>query len=318
MPHKVAAFYQFAALPDFRELREPLRALAAGLGLKGSVLLAHEGINGTVAGSHAGIDAFIGELQQGALFGGRLDNLELKFSSASEMPFQRLKIRLKKEIVTLGIAVDPTQQVGTYVEPSDWNALIASPDTLVIDTRNAFEVAMGTFEGAVDPGIKSFGQFKEFAARNSIRRSTGRSRYSAPAASGARRPARICSRTDLARSITSRAASSAIWKACRRRRAAGAANVSCSTNAWRWATGCGSTRSTMAPMSDADALNERIDALEMRLTYQDVTIETLNQTITAQWVEIDRLTRQVAELKERLREAESNAPGPANEPPPHY
>ena len=74
----------------------------------------------------------------------------------------------------------------------------------------------------------------------------------------------------------------------------------------------------MAPMSDVDALNERIDALEMRLTYQDVTIETLNQTITAQWVEIDRLTRQVAELKERLREAESNAPGPANEPPPPY
>jgi SlyX protein len=74
----------------------------------------------------------------------------------------------------------------------------------------------------------------------------------------------------------------------------------------------------MAPMNDVDALNERIDALEMRLTYQDVTIETLNQTITAQWVEIDRLTRQVAELKERLREAESNAPGPANEPPPHY
>jgi SlyX protein len=74
----------------------------------------------------------------------------------------------------------------------------------------------------------------------------------------------------------------------------------------------------MAPMSDVDALNERIDALEMRLTYQDVTIETLNQTITAQWVEIDRLTRQVAELKERLQEAESNAPGPVNEPPPHY
>ena len=165
MPLKVAAFYQFAALPDFRELREPLRAFAAGLGLKGSVLLADEGINGTVAGSDDGIDAFIGELQQGVLFGGRLDNLELKFSNASEMPFQRLKIRLKKEIVTLGTAVDPTRQVGTYVDPSDWNALIASPDTLVIDTRNAFEVAMGTFEGAVDPGIKSFGQVKEFAAQ---------------------------------------------------------------------------------------------------------------------------------------------------------
>ena len=164
MPLKVAALYQFAALPDFRELREPLRALAAGLGVKGSVLLAHEGINGTVAGSDDGIDAFVRELQQGPLFGGRLDNLELKFSTAVEMPFQRLKIRLKKEIVTLGDAtVDPTQRVGTYVEPSEWNALISEPGTLVIDTRNAFEVAMGTFDGAVDPGIKSFGQFKDFA-----------------------------------------------------------------------------------------------------------------------------------------------------------
>ena len=165
MPLKVAAFYQFAALPDFRELREPLRALAAGLGIKGSVLLAHEGINGTVAGGDDCIDAFVRELQHGPLFGGRLDNLELKFSSATEMPFQRLKIRLKKEIVTLGdTAVDPTQRVGTYVEPSDWNELISAPDTLVIDTRNAFEVAMGTFEGAIDPGIRSFGQFKKFAA----------------------------------------------------------------------------------------------------------------------------------------------------------
>src|SRR5215218_3431457 len=166
MPLKVAAFYQFAALPDFQELREPLRRLGAALGLKGSVLLAQEGINGTVAGGDDAIDAFVHQLQSGALFGGRLDRLELKFSSASEMPFQRLKVRLKKEIVTLGdIAVDPTRRVGTYVEPSDWNALIAAPDTLVIDTRNAFEVAMGTFEGAIDPGIKSFGQFKEFAAR---------------------------------------------------------------------------------------------------------------------------------------------------------
>jgi UPF0176 protein len=91
----------------------------------------------------------------------------LKFSHAAAMPFQRLKIRLKKEIVTLGDRhADPTRQVGVYVEPGDWNALIAGPDTLVIDTRNAFEVAMGTFPGAVDPGIRSFGQFKDFAARH--------------------------------------------------------------------------------------------------------------------------------------------------------
>src|SRR5476651_1684823 len=109
----------------------------------------------------------IHELRDGALFGVRLDNLELKFSQATAMPFQRLKIRLKKEIVTLGdAAADPTRQVGIYVDPADWNALIAAPDTLVIDTRNAFEVAMGTFPGAVDPGINSFGQFREFAARH--------------------------------------------------------------------------------------------------------------------------------------------------------
>jgi len=166
MPYTVAAFYQFAALPDFRELREPLRAICAGLALKGSVLLAHEGINGTIAGSEAAIGDLIGELRDGALFGGRLDHLELKLSGASLMPFQRLKIRLKKEIVTLGDAsADPTRQVGVYVDPADWNALIVAPDTLVIDTRNEFEVAMGTFPGAVDPGIKSFGQFKDFAAR---------------------------------------------------------------------------------------------------------------------------------------------------------
>jgi UPF0176 protein len=166
MPYQVAAFYQFAALPDFRELREPLRAICAGLGLKGSVLLAHEGINGTLAGSADSVAALVEELRRGDLFDGRLDNLELKFSGASAMPFQRLKIRLKKEIVTLGdISADPTRQVGAYVDPADWNALIAAPDTLVIDTRNAFEVAMGTFPGALDPGIRSFGQFKDFAAR---------------------------------------------------------------------------------------------------------------------------------------------------------
>jgi len=166
MSTKVAAFYQFAPLPDFRGLREPLRALCAGLALKGSILLASEGINGTVAGCDDGIDALVGELQHGALFGGRLDRLELKFSRASAMPFGRMKVRLKKEIVPLGDAkADPNRQVGTYVEPRDWNALIASSDTLVIDTRNAFEVAMGTFEGAVDPGIATFGQFREFAAR---------------------------------------------------------------------------------------------------------------------------------------------------------
>jgi UPF0176 protein len=166
MPCKVAAFYQFLPLPDFRGLREPLRRLCAELKLKGSVLLAHEGINGTIAGNPAAVEELVKAMRYGELFGGRLDNLELKFSTASSMPFKRLKIRLKKEIVTLGDAeTDPTRRVGTYVDAADWNDLIAAPDTFLIDTRNAFEVAMGTFEGAVDPGIKSFAQFKAFAAR---------------------------------------------------------------------------------------------------------------------------------------------------------
>jgi UPF0176 protein len=166
MPYKVTAFYQFAALPDFRDLREPLRQFCASLRLKGSVLLAREGINGTLAGDSEAIDRLVTEIRQGDLFCGRLDRLELKFSTAAAMPFHRLKIRLKREIVTLGVEVAPMKQAGIYVEPGDWNDLIASPDTLLIETRNAFEVAMGTFVGAVDPGIGSFGQFKAFAARH--------------------------------------------------------------------------------------------------------------------------------------------------------
>src|SRR3954469_9853604 len=115
MTYEVAAFYQFAALPDFRDLREPLRALCAGLKLKGSVLLAPEGINGTVAGSADGIAAFVADLSGGGLFGGRLDNLELKFSRASALPFRRLKIRLKKEIVTLGDPPGRSDAAGRHV-----------------------------------------------------------------------------------------------------------------------------------------------------------------------------------------------------------
>src|ERR1700759_37999 len=113
MPYKVVAFYQFVALPDFRELRAPLRAFCAGFGLKGSVLLAAEGINGTLAGSEDGIAELIDELRRGALFGVRLDKLELKFSQAEAMPFGRMKVRLKKEIVTLGDkTADTLLQVG--------------------------------------------------------------------------------------------------------------------------------------------------------------------------------------------------------------
>ena len=165
MSFKVAALYQFTALPDFRELREPLLDACNARGIKGTLLLAQEGINGTIAGGDEAIGAILTELHGGPLFGGRLNNLELKFSRAAAMPFGRMKVRLKKEIVTLGDPqVDPTRRVGTYVDASDWNALLDDPDVTVIDTRNQFEVEMGTFMGAIDPHLGRFSDFRAFAA----------------------------------------------------------------------------------------------------------------------------------------------------------
>ena len=165
MPFTVAALYRFAALPDFRAIQAPLQQLCTDLQIKGTLLLASEGLNGTVAGNAKAVDALVGALQHGPLFGGRLGGLELKFSTAAQMPFRRLKVRLKKEIVTLGAPeADPTRQVGAYVAASDWNRVIAEPGTTVIDTRNAFEVEMGTFEGALNPGTRRFSEFKDFVA----------------------------------------------------------------------------------------------------------------------------------------------------------
>ncbi|GGE40943.1 UPF0176 protein [Agaricicola taiwanensis] len=167
MSFSVAALYQFAALPDAAELRAPLRALCESLGIRGTLILAVEGINGTVAGTDTAIAALIGEITKGALFGGRLDALELKYSRAESMPFKRLKVHFKKEIVTMGVPqADPRRAVGSYVAPADWNALITQPDVTVIDTRNSFEVAMGTFEGAVDPGTTTFGEFPDYVRQN--------------------------------------------------------------------------------------------------------------------------------------------------------
>ncbi|MCX5511948.1 hypothetical protein C3941_07745 [Kaistia algarum] len=162
----VAALYQFAALPDFEALREPLLELCTSLEIRGTLLLASEGINGTVAGTDEAIDALVTALRGGPLFGGRLGSMELKFSRAAEMPFRRLKVKLKAEIVALGLPeIDPTRIVGTYVEPADWNALIADPDVLVVDTRNHFEFEMGSFDRALDPETRSFADFPEFVRR---------------------------------------------------------------------------------------------------------------------------------------------------------
>ena len=157
----VAALYRFAALPQWRELRMPLAEFCCARGIRGTLLLAHEGINGTVAGSHDAIAELVAHLEAIPVLAG----LEVKYSTASDMPFHRMKVRLKREIVTMGVEdLDPARDAGTYIEPQDWNALIADPETVVIDTRNDYETAIGTFRGAVDPGTASFREFPGWAA----------------------------------------------------------------------------------------------------------------------------------------------------------
>lgn len=159
----IAALYHFTRFDDPAALRGPLMGLCADMGVRGSLLLAREGVNGTIAGSADGIDAVLAHLR--ALNG--CAGLEHKVSYADAMPFGRMKVKLKREIVTMGKPdVDPTAQVGSYVAPQDWNALIASDDVAVIDTRNDYEVGIGTFLGAVDPNIRSFRDFPQWWEQN--------------------------------------------------------------------------------------------------------------------------------------------------------
>lgn len=152
----VRAFYKFVSLPQFAGLREPLKSLCLANGIRGTILLAPEGINGTIAGEPVALAAAMAGIRSVPEF----SDLPDKVSFADAMPFQRMKVRLKKEIVTLGVeGVDPTKRVGRYVAPEDWNALISDPEVLVIDTRNSFEAKAGTFRGAIDPGTTSFGEF---------------------------------------------------------------------------------------------------------------------------------------------------------------
>jgi UPF0176 protein len=155
----VAALYQFTPFADCAAYREPLEQLCRAQQVRGTLLLAPEGINGTIAGSRRAIDTVLEAVR--ALPG--CSGLDVKLSGAATMPFHRMKVRIKREIVTMGEpAIDPLASVGTYVEPHDWNALILDPDTIVIDTRNDYEVAVGTFDGAIDPKTPSFRDFPEW------------------------------------------------------------------------------------------------------------------------------------------------------------
>ena len=158
-PWRVAALYHFTRVDDHARLREPLQALCEENDVCGTLLLAYEGINGTIGGPDEGVETVLAFLRAQPEFA----TLEHKESRASKKPFLRMKVKLKKEIVTMGVeTIDPLRVVGTYVEPTDWNALISDPDTIVIDTRNDYETAIGTFKGAVDPNIKTFREFPDW------------------------------------------------------------------------------------------------------------------------------------------------------------
>jgi UPF0176 protein len=158
----VAALYRFAKLPDFESFREPLQNLMLEEGVKGTLLLASEGINGTIAGSRQGIDAVLNWLEKDTRFSG----LEVKESYVTGNPFYRTKVKLKKEIVTMGVdGIDPNDIVGTYVDPSDWNELISDPDVVLLDTRNDYEVEIGTFENAVNPDTETFREFPDYVSK---------------------------------------------------------------------------------------------------------------------------------------------------------
>ena len=173
-PIKVAALYRFASFAQPELLQPQIAGWCADHGLKGTILVATEGVNGTVAGPASGIDAVVTLLR--TLPG--CAELDVKYSHAAEMPFYRMKVRVKKEIVTMGIDnIDPKRQVGTYVQPEDWNALIADPETVLIDTRNDYEVAIGTFEGAVDPNTKSFRDFPDWFRENRDALAEGKTKF---------------------------------------------------------------------------------------------------------------------------------------------
>jgi len=155
----VAALYRFVTIDDPAKLRGPLLDIMAANGVRGTLLLATEGINGTVAGSRAGIDALLDWLRADP----RLADLDCKESVTGEMPFARTKVKLKQEIVSMGVpGIDPNHVVGTYVEPRDWNALINDPDVTLVDTRNDYEYDVGTFRGAINPHTTTFREFPEY------------------------------------------------------------------------------------------------------------------------------------------------------------
>lgn len=159
----ICAMYKFVTLDNYKDIREPLLDFMEAQGIKGTLLLAHEGINGTVSGTREAIDSLLAWLNKDE----RINPISYKESFEDSQPFYRTKVKLKKEIVTMGVeGIDPRKTVGTYVKPQDWNDLISDPEVTVIDTRNDYEVGIGTFKHAINPKTETFREFPQYVADN--------------------------------------------------------------------------------------------------------------------------------------------------------
>jgi len=162
--YSICALYKFTRLDDFEAIQTPLKSFLNSLAIRGTLLLAREGINGTISGSKESLEKALDYLQSDP----RLLGLDYKYSYSKKTPFKRLKVKLKKEIVTMGLTeIDPTHSVGTYVKPKDWNELINNPDVVLIDTRNNYEYEIGSFKGAINPNTETFREFPSFT-KNSL------------------------------------------------------------------------------------------------------------------------------------------------------
>ena len=244
----IAALYKFVPLHDHTELRTPLFDRAEAAGIRGTLLLAAEGINGTIAGPEAGMRSCLAWLREDPRFA----DLIHKESWTDDMPFLRLKVRLKKEIVTMGVpGVDPNALVGTYVQPKDWNALISDPDVVLIDTRNDYEVEIGTFQGAVDPKTDSFTDFPAWSKQ-------------APELQGKTRVAMFCTGGIRCEKASSYLLSQGVkevyhlqggilkyFEESRKTRACGKENALCSTDGSRSTTTCSPVATVCVPAADA-------------------------------------------------------------------
>ena len=163
--YAICALYKFTRLDDFEDIQAPLKSFLDALSVKGTLLLAREGINGTISGGKDSVEKVLDYLQTDD----RFLELEYKFSYSKKPPFKRLKVKLKKEIVTMGLSeVDPNHSVGTYIKPKDWNNLINDPDVILIDTRNNYEYEIGSFKGAINPNTETFREFPSFT-KNSLK-----------------------------------------------------------------------------------------------------------------------------------------------------